>query len=626
VAPTAFAAGDVLEVKVNALTSVKSQLSYDYYKLPFCKPENIVGVAESLGEVLAGDKVENSLYKLVVLKNETCKKLCAPRDYPAADIAQFKQMGEEEYRVNMVLDNLPVAELRTYRHLGKEEVSYNLGLPLTSSPHAEPGETKQFYLNNHITFTILYHKVDNSSRTSSFEKLGNLIVGFEAHVSSVKHTVDAAKDFNAPDSLSSCKADVGVEYTQPLVLDPAELAASNPVVWTYDVLWKESDKKWVSRWDVYLNVADDQIHWFSIINSLVVLIFLTGMVAMIMLRILHRDLTRYNELDQSEEMREVREETGWKLVFGDVFRPPKYSQLLSAMVGTGVQVTGMVFITMFFAVLGFLSPSNRGALMTACILLFVLLGGFGGYWSARFCKMFKGTDRKKNTLLTALLYPAVVFTIFFVLDLFMWGERSSGATPFGTIFALMVLWFGISVPLAFVGSYLGFRAETIEHPVRTNSIPRQIPEQVWYMRAIPSIMMGGILPFGAVFVELFFILNSIWQHRFYYLFGFLFLVLTILVLTSAEITIVMTYFQLCSEDYHWWWRSFFTSGSSAIYLFLYSVYYYFTRAKSAKFVAALSYVGYCVILSYTFFVLTGFVGFVSCFLFIRKIYASVKID
>jgi len=26
----------------------------------------------------------------------------------------------------------------------------------------------------------------------------------------------------------------------------------------------------------------------------------------------------------------------------------------------------------------------------------------------------------------------------------------------------------------------------------------------------------------------------------------------------------------CSEDYHWWWRSFFTSGSSAVYMFLYS--------------------------------------------------------
>ena len=74
--------------------------------------------------------------------------------------------------------------------------------------------------------------------------------------------------------------------------------------------WKHSSQRWVSRWDVYLQINDDQIHWFSIINSLVVLIFLTGMVAMIMMRILHKDLTRYNEVDQSEEAREVREETG----------------------------------------------------------------------------------------------------------------------------------------------------------------------------------------------------------------------------------------------------------------------------------------------------------------------------
>jgi hypothetical protein len=33
--------------------------------------------------------------------------------------------------------------------------------------------------------------------------------------------------------------------------------------------------------------------------------------------------------------------------------------------------------------------------------------------------------------------------------------------------------------------------------------------------------MGGVLPFGVVFVELFFILSSIYQHRFYYLFGFM---------------------------------------------------------------------------------------------------------
>jgi len=44
--------------------------------------------------------------------------------------------------------------------------------------------------------------------------------------------------------------------------------------------------------------------------------------------------------------------------------------------------------------------------------------------------------------------------------------------------------------------------------------------------------------------------------QFYYLFGFLFLVFIILIITCAEITIVLCYFQLCSEDYHWWCAEF----------------------------------------------------------------------
>ena len=76
------------------------------------------------------------------------------------------------------------------------------------------------------------------------------------------------------------------------------------------------------------------------------------------------------------------------------------------------------------------------------------------------------------------MFPGIVFVIFFVLNLFIWGEKSSGAVPFGTMFALLVLWFGISVPLAFAGSYLGYKRDAIEYPTKTNLIPRAIPEQV----------------------------------------------------------------------------------------------------------------------------------------------------
>jgi hypothetical protein len=37
----------------------------------------------------------------------------------------------------------------------------------------------------------------------------------------------------------------------------------------------------------------------SILNSVVIVMFLSGMVAMIMLRTLHKDIARYNQLDNS---------------------------------------------------------------------------------------------------------------------------------------------------------------------------------------------------------------------------------------------------------------------------------------------------------------------------------------
>ncbi|CAA2965677.1 transmembrane 9 superfamily member 9-like [Olea europaea subsp. europaea] len=539
---------------------------------------------------------------------QMCNVVC--RVTPNAKYAkEFKEKIDDEYRVNMILDNLPLVE--PYKRGDMDSVVYQHGFSIGLTGQYAGKKEQKYFINNHLTFTVKFHKDEQTDAAR--------IVGFEVKPFSVRHEYEGKWDDKT--RLTTC--DPHAKRTVTSSDSPQEVEDKKEIIFTYDVEFKESEIKWASRWDTYLYMADDQIHWFSIVNSLMIVLFLSGMVAMIMLRTLYRDISKYNQLETQEE---AQEETGWKLVHGDVFRPPANSDLLCVYVGNGVQFFGMIVVTMIFASLGFLSPSNRGGLMTAMLLLWVFMGLFAGYASACLYKMFKGTEWKKITLKTAFMFPGIIFAIFFVLNGLIWGEKSSGAVPFGTMFALVFLWFCISVPLVFVGSYVAFKKPAIEDPVKTNKIPRQIPEQAWYMNPIFSILIGGILPFGAVFIELFFILTSIWLQQFYYIFGFLSIVFIILIVTCAEISIVLCYFQLCSEDYLWWWRSYLTAGSSALYLFLYTAFYFFTKLNITKPVSGILYFGYMLIASYAFFVVTGTIGFLACFWFTRLIYSSVKID
>lgn len=67
--------GQEISPKVNKLTSIKTQLPYEYYSLPYCRPEKIQKHAENLGEVLRGDRIENSVYQVctvVVVDVNSC--------------------------------------------------------------------------------------------------------------------------------------------------------------------------------------------------------------------------------------------------------------------------------------------------------------------------------------------------------------------------------------------------------------------------------------------------------------------------------------------------------------------------------------------------------------------------
>jgi transmembrane 9 superfamily protein 2/4 len=141
------------------------------------------------------------------------------------------------------------------------------------------------------------------------------------------------------------------------------------------------------------------------------------------------------------------------------------------------------------------------------------MGSFAGYYSARLYKLFAGKQWKRSTFLTATLFPLVAFAIFFTIDMLLTSAGASTAVPLTTLVALVLLWFGISLPLVLVGAYFGFTKPAIEVPVRVNQIARHVPEQMWYTHPLFAIALGGILPFGAVCIELFFIMSAMWLHQ-----------------------------------------------------------------------------------------------------------------
>lgn len=212
-----------------------------------------------------------------------------------------------------------------------------------------------------------------------------------------------------------------------------------------------------------------------------------------------------------------------------------------------------------------------------------------------------------------------------MLNFFLIYVNSSGAIPAGTMFAIVVLWFLISIPLSVVGSILALKRPLLSVPVRTNQIPRQIPQQPWYLRTLPVMLIAGIFPFGLIAVEMYFIYLSLWFNRIFYMFGFLFFCFLLMVMTTSLISVMMIYYTLCSENYKWQWKSMFIGGGCAIYVFVHSMFLTGGERLSGL-TSIVLYVGYSVMVSFLVFLCCGFIGFASNLAFVRTIYSQIKID
>ena len=298
----------------------------------------------------------------------------------------------------------------------------------------------------------------------------------------------------------------------------SEGARSAPlrVTFSYSVSWHESAVAYEGRMEAYSQSnflpATLEIHWLSIINSLVLVMLLTAFLAIILMRVIRNDFTRYMRADEDEEAGDG-EETGWKLIHGDVFRPPVSLSLFTALVGSGAHLFVMTLLLLTLAVGGFFSLARRGSIVAACILLYVVTAFVGGFVTARLYKKLKGTAWVWNVMLNLAIFPAPLLGTFSILNTTAIAKASTAALPMGTMLIVGLLFVFVAFPLTVLGGIAGKNSRDYEAPCRTSKVARQVPAVPWYRSALAQLFMAGFLPFSAISIELHYIFASVWGHK-----------------------------------------------------------------------------------------------------------------
>ena len=326
------------------------------------------------------------------------------------------------YQQHWIVDNMPVT--LCYRSTDGQEYcsrGFPIGCYVTKSGQVKEscnikdGKNDTFYIFNHLDFEITYHSGGGESWGTAFGEDGGRIVQVrvEVHrsVDLIHRWTELIRScfFCSYDS-KDCDRNAG-----PLTFTSA--AKDVEIPFTYSVKFtKNNEIRWASRWDYVLkSMPQTRIQWFSILNSLVIVLFLSGMVAMILLRTLHKDIARYNQMadavsHQSHSMinncfcslgrctRRIRMEIvridlffiircssicgnlEFMVMFFDhhkkacfslywlvmVLKLPSCHWLLCVRMEDSImnRLLNIVTFVSVFACFGFLSPASRGALMT----------------------------------------------------------------------------------------------------------------------------------------------------------------------------------------------------------------------------------------------------------------------
>ena len=602
--------GEKVNLISGTVNSFKTQIPFDLYYLDVCTPEDILLIPTNLGERLLSGKSYQTSFELSINESKVGQLLCNKKISKTA-FKRINNLIHKEYFVNYFLDNLPVGLAHTNFTTSTKEIKYNTGIPIGFV------KNNQAYINNYFRINVQLNKINisvlvNKTKRDDDDEYVDIpafdIIAFTIEPFSIK-----MNDVN--DKINKI-INSGIDYENQI------FNVSEDIIFRYDTFYTFTDTVYEDRYFKFF-YGDKFIHTNSVYISGLIIFVLLIILSYIYFRAIKSESEIHNEKVSSEDS---INEYGWRNIAFDVFRRPIRSDILSSLIGTGIQLLIMLLYSLSFVVLGIIQPKSGGSYFTLLAMVYIFLSLISGYASSRFYKMVHGLNWLRVCVFTAIFFPLTLILSLSSTNFFYYLEGSTTYVEFKNLISLLSLWIIGTIPLIFIGTMIGLSQTRIKFPCDVNPVPGILSKNnyPWYLRIRYAWFLTGFPPFFAIFVELFYIMDSLWKQDFYSLSKYLLLSIIILIIISSLIGILFTYLNLCKGDYRWWWKSFIVSASPAVYIIIFSIFY-LIKLKFKQITTVFIYINFMVLFSIIIALICGSSGLFSTYFFLKSIYSKIKL-
>lgn len=662
---------DRVPLITDTLTSLKTQLPLPVKAFP-CQSES-EPVSRSLGQALSGLSPQTTGYEVPMKQDLYCQILCELNMESTNHV--IERMVLQGYYQNFVLDGLPAASGMENEFMIFPPYVINTlfwrGIPLGFVASGK------VYVNNHVNIIVQFHDVGDGKYQ---------ITRFRIQPFSVQHKVEyEGGTINLKNSLKSCdhsdddstaRSHTSYEMITTQGRMPQGLSTGQ-VIFTYDVVWEENYQvTWSKRWDIYVTMdkaIPAQIHWFSLLNSSILVAILLGMV----LAVLRNNVGKLDSDDPANEADEQLEslyDKGYTIVYSTHFAPPEDEMsalLFSLCCGAGAQLLATMLTTVLLAsAVDESCFSSNGRIVVCQLVLFALFGCVNGFVSMQTSKFFK-TDFgwKIIALACSLGFPVLTLVLFLIRQIIASIYESSLVLSVSHQVIVLRLWLVLMSMLMFIGSYIGHRVESIlSIPTTQRSVVlrlvnyRAFQQRDWQVKCryvtfasllnvalvpllifwcirkwlgqdkkrwrpstsgLPGLLVSGAVGGAVVYVELYLILSSFWLRFYYTTYPFILTMVILYMASCAAVSILLSFTQLTVENSHSWWQQFCCGGFSVIWFLILS-FRFMLQLELSQLSSVLLFLGYTIWLAICVLLVSGFVSFAASAWFAQTLFSIAE--